>query len=136
LIIYYFPIGLRYASSLVFLLSVYLIFQLHFVIALLLALAGLCILTAKYVTTINGKRKNIEDYFAILGLKINNEKISYSLLKQIIITKENKGYSANSRSRERQVKWSQYNAFLLYDDDKSFKLVSENDRNLLIAKLG
>lgn len=135
LVNYYFPIEMRYASVITFVVSIYLLFYLHFLFAFVLILAGLVILTAKYVTTIDEGKKSIHDYFFMLGLRFKNETVSYGLLKQIIITKENKGYSANSRSRERQVKWSQYNAFLLYDNEKSLKLLSENSLKALINNL-
>lgn len=87
------------------------------------------------MTIIDNGNRNIIDYFSIMGLKLNNEEIPYTSLQQIIITKENKGYSANSRSRERQVKWSQYDAILIYNSQQSFKLLSENSKISLILKL-
>lgn len=133
--IYYFPQAVRYVSGIAFIFAFYIASHAYLFMAVLLIFIGLFILTAKYVTSFDKKNKSIQDYFSVLGLKANSEKIHYNVLNQIIITKENKGYTANSRSRTRQVKWSQYDAHLIYDDQNSFKLLSNNSKKELMAEI-
>lgn len=135
LVTFYFPSVLRYLSIVVMLVSIYFIFQLQLLIAVVLITGGFFIFTAKYVTTINKKEKYLHDYFSFMGLRTNSKKILYTSLEKVIVNKQNKGYTANSRSRDRQVKWSQFDACLIYDEQKSFSLLSENSKSTLLTNL-
>ncbi len=133
--IFYFPKAIRLLAGLGMLTSIYFLFQQQLFIAAGLFLAGAFVLTARYVTSVNINHKVIQDYFTFCGIKSSKEEISYSVLEKIAITKQQKGYTANSRSRERQVKWSQFDAHLIYDDQKSFKLLTENSKSELLKNL-
>lgn len=97
---------------------------------LLFALSSLLILilfTAKYEIAIDKKEGIVDDAFLIMGLKIKSKKYDFKEIKGIRVDKEKHSYTANSRSRVRQVSFNEYAATLEYDADRELELSRNSD---------
>lgn len=83
--------------------------------------------TSKYEISIDKNESLVDDSFSTLGIKIKSDKLGFKKLHGIRIDKEKHSYTANTRSRVRQVTFNEYIATLEYDDDKELELSRHSD---------
>ncbi|MTI38435.1 hypothetical protein [Fulvivirga lutimaris] len=83
--------------------------------------------TSKYEISIDKNESVVDDSFSTMGIKIKSDKQEFKELKGIRIDKEKHSYTANTRSRVRQVNFNEYIATLEYDDDKELELSRNSD---------
>ena len=103
-------------------------------IIILLALV-IIILTTCYVTEIDLQQKKYRDYLFFLGFCLNEDLKKFQRLDKIVITKGNYSQNATTRSRSRQLDWSDYTGTLLVDDDGALDLLTESRKVDLIKGL-
>jgi hypothetical protein len=133
--IHYFPNPLRYIAIASLSAVAYLIYIRHWKWGIVLALLILFIFTAKYVTIIDLDRKRFVDAFSFFGVNLENEVQNFTTLNKIVISKGNYSQKANTRSRDRQVNWSDYTGTLIYDGNKPLDLLTRNDKKELVDAL-
>lgn len=80
----------------------------------------------KYVTSIDPHKKIIRDHYYRFWIPIG-EHYPYNELNKLIVSKEQKGYKAASRSRDYWVKYTEYTLHLKYDDSKQLSLFTFNE---------
>ncbi|MEQ9167266.1 MAG: hypothetical protein RLO12_13495 [Fulvivirga sp.] len=83
--------------------------------------------TSKYEISIDKSTSVIEDTFSTLGIKIKSDRVEFKELQGIRVDKEKQSYTANTRSRVRQVTFNEYTATLEYDGDKELELSRSSD---------
>lgn len=83
--------------------------------------------TSKYEISIDKSISVIEDTFSTLGIKIKSDRVEFKELQGIRVDKEKQSYTANTRSRVRQVTFNEYTATLEYDGDKVLELSRNSD---------
>ncbi|MEQ8241906.1 hypothetical protein [Fulvivirga sp.] len=83
--------------------------------------------TSKYEISIDKSTSVIEDTFSTLGIKIKSDRVEFKELQGIRVDKEKQSYTANTRSRVRQVTFNEYTATLEYDGDKVLELSRNSD---------
>jgi hypothetical protein len=131
----YFPSGLKYATPLIFGAAIYLWTIGYPIWSGLLALVATIILTTKYVTEIDLNGKEYRDFLSFLGIPVEEEKVRFSTVDKIVITKDNHSQMLNSRSRSRQIDWASFTGTLILDENKSLELLTRNDKKELIKVL-
>ncbi|MEQ8927225.1 MAG: hypothetical protein RLO81_15495 [Fulvivirga sp.] len=82
--------------------------------------------TMKYQLSVDTQSKIITDATKILGQNVKKYEYRYKELRAIRLDKENEGYTANSRSRERQVNFTMYTASIITDKEDVEILTSSN----------
>lgn len=104
-------------------ISGYIIFKFNFyILSLVCLIVNLLFFSSKYYFSVDTSSKQITDGFKLLGVIINSEKYSYNQLQKIALEKERMGYSANTRSRTRQVKYNEYHSELYFDGDNKLEI--------------
>ncbi len=83
--------------------------------------------TSKYEIEIDKNEGIVDDAFVILGVKLKSNKKEFKELKGIRIDKEKHSYTANTRSRVRQVNFNEYTATLEYDNGQALELTRNSD---------
>lgn len=131
----YFPSGLKYVTPLFFGSAIYVLIIGYAIWSAGLALTATIILTTKYVTEINLKEKEYRDFLSFLWIPVEEERVRFSTLRKIVITKDNHSQMLNSRTRSRQIDWASFTGTLLLDENKTLELLTKNDKNQLIKGL-
>ena len=131
----YFPSGLKYVTPLVFGSAIYLLAIGYPIWSGVLALLATIVLTTKYVTEINLDRKEYRDFLSFIGLPVEEEKVKFSTINKIVITKDNHSQMLNSRSRSRQIDWASFTGTLILDENKTLDLLTRTDKKELIKGL-
>lgn len=131
----YFPIGLKYATPLLFGAGIYLGVIGYPIWMVPLFLLGAMILKTEYVTEIDLKKKEYRDFISLLGIPLDEERTSFTTLNKIVITKEEHSQMLNSRSRSRQLDWTSFIGTLLIDDNKTLELLNRTEKRELIKGL-
>jgi len=98
-----------------------------------LILIGVIILTTKYVTEINLKDKEYRDYLFFLGFNLNEDINKFNEIDRIINTKGNYSQTINTRSRSRQMDWSDYTGTLILDNGTLDLLTRHDKREIIIG---
>lgn len=130
----YFPSGMKLTTPLFFGGGIY------FAVAGLpfwgvaVLVAGILILTTRYVTEINLQDKTYRDYLSFLWMPFNVEAKRFNSLDRIIITKGNYSQTINTRIQSRQLDWSDFTGTLL-SDNGTLDLLTRNDKKELIKGL-
>ena len=130
----YFPLGLKYATPLVFGAGIYLASLGHYGWCIVLILLGVVILTTNYVTEINLTDKKYNDYLSLLWIPLGEETNRFNSLDRIVVTKGNYSQMLNIRWRSRQLDWSDYTATLIMDNG-TLDLLTRNSKKELIGGL-
>ncbi|QSE97068.1 hypothetical protein [Fulvivirga lutea] len=94
----------------------------HVFLALLLGV----IASTKYELSVDSNAKTIIDATKVLGLYLKKREFNYNLLKAISLEKENERYTANTRSRSRQVEFNMYTASIITDKEEVEIFTSSN----------
>ncbi|MEQ8477764.1 hypothetical protein [Fulvivirga sp.] len=89
--------------------------------------------TSKYEISIDKSTSVIEDTFSTVGIKIKSDRVEFKQLQGIRVDKEKQSYTANTRSRVRQVTFNEYTATLEYDGDKVLELSRNSDYEAFAA---
>lgn len=131
----YFPVGLKLSTALFFFCAVYCIVEGYWFWAVVLFLVVIIVLTTRYVTEIDLKKKKCIDYLAVFELPFDKDVISFSALDRIIVTKEKHQQVVRTRVQHRQFGWSEFTATLLMDDGKELTLLTLQDKGELFARL-
>ena len=135
IIIAYFPIGLKYATPLPLGLAGYSFIIERPVWAIILLLLTVIIWTTNYVTEIDLARQQYRDFLSFLWIPFQEEKVKFSTVNKIIISKERHSQKLNSRAQSRQLDWSSYTATLIVDSNRSLTLLTRNDKYQLMLEL-
>jgi len=130
----YFPLGLKYATPLVFGAGIYLAFIGYFGWCIVLILLVVVILTTNYVTEINLTDKKYNDYLSLLWIPLNEETNGFNSLDRIVVRKGNYSQMLNTRWRSRQLDWSDYTATLIMDNG-TLDLLTRNSKKELMGGL-
>jgi hypothetical protein len=135
--LYYFPQGLRYTSPLFVLASIFLLYKGFWFVTMIIIIITIFIFTAQYITIIDTGRKQFVDAFAFFGIRITKERKKYSELNLIVVTKSRYEQNINTRSQSRTLRWADYTATLIYDNDQTLDLVTREDKGDVVdfAKL-
>jgi hypothetical protein len=131
----YFPIGLKYASPLLFVVAIYLIVINHPVWAIISILLAFCILTTRYVTEIDMNVKEYRDYLSMFGISFNKEIRNFKSVDRIVITKGNYSQTINTKVQSRQMDWSDYTGTVIFDHDQKLDLLTKNSKKDLLLGL-
>ncbi|MEI9918512.1 MAG: hypothetical protein WDO14_06890 [Bacteroidota bacterium] len=126
--LFYFPAGLRYATPVFFLFGLYILYVGYWIATIAIIVISIFILTAQNVTVIDLKRKQFSEAFAFFWIPLVKERKQFSQLHKIVITKESYAQTVNTRAQSRTVRWSDYTATLLYDDNKELALITRDDK--------
>lgn len=129
----YFSKGLKYLTPALFLGGAYLMTTPNWVFGIIIVILAAIILTTKYVTTIDLYGKQYNDYLSLLGIAWNKSSEKFNAIEKIIVTKGNHAYSANTRSRSRQVNFSDYTGTLVFDQNRTLDLLTKNDKHELLV---
>jgi len=132
IIIPYFPAGLKIFSPLLFFAGLYLLAIDHPLWGVVLILLTAIILTTRYVTEIDLKRKVCNDYLAMLGIPFSKEIKKFNAVDRIVITKGNYAQNVQSRIQSRTMNWSDYTGTLVFDDGETLDLLTRNDKKELL----
>lgn len=131
---YYFPNGLRWSLTVLLLpLAIYLFVIGWLITALICLFLVFMQWSFKYVMSINTQQKRIRDEFYRLNIP-SGKTYNYSHLNSLLVTAENKGYKAASRSRDYWVSYMEYALHLKYDGNKQLTLVTINDPDVFKAQ--
>ncbi|MEO1053109.1 MAG: hypothetical protein AAFX87_20915 [Bacteroidota bacterium] len=131
----YFARALQFVSPVLIIFGGYQLWLASYILGAILILLGLVLITTRYITAIDIKKKQIEDYLEVLTFKANHEVFKFSNIEKIIITKEDKSYRDGSLSRDRVVTFDQLTGTLVYDGGQTFELLTKLDRDALIDKM-
>ncbi|WP_276371086.1 hypothetical protein [Chryseolinea sp. H1M3-3] len=131
----YFPLGLKYVTPLILGSAIYLLVIGYPIWSAVLVLIATIILTTKYVTEIDLKKKEYRDFLSFLGIPVGEERAKFNILRKIVITKDNHSQVLNTRSRSRQIDWTSFTGTLLLDENKTLDLLTKNDKTQLIKGL-
>jgi hypothetical protein len=131
----YFSKGMKFVSPLFFGAGAYLLATRHPIWGTFVALIGFIILTTRYVTEINLVEKMYKDYLFFLGFHMNEDIEKFNGVDRIVVTKGGHSHTANTRSRDRQVDWSDYTGTLVFDDGRTLDLLTRNERRELVKGL-
>src|SRR5690606_9816344 len=123
----YFPSGLKYVTPLIFGAAIYLLTLGYPLWSGLMAFVSIIILTTKYVTEIDLNGKEYRDFLSFLYIPVEEEKVRFSTVDKIVITKDNHSQMLNSRSRSRQIDWTSFTGTLILDKNKTLELLTRND---------
>lgn len=111
---YYFPDGLRWTITILLLpLVVYLLYVNWYITSIISIVIVMMMWSFKYVTSIDPHKKIIRDHYYRFWIPIG-EHYPYNELNKLIVSKEQKGYKAASRSRDYWVKYTEYTLYLKY----------------------
>lgn len=130
----YFPIGLKYATAVLFALAVYIGMAGSIVWALILAVSGVIILSTHYVTEIDMTGKRYRDYISFLAMRLNEDSGSFSHVDRIVISKGNYSQTINTRVQSRQLDWTDFTGTLIFDSG-TLDLLTRTDKAQLIREL-
>lgn len=126
--LYYFPKELRYATPVFFIVALFLVYPGYWIAGLIIAVISVFILTAKYITIIDLQRKQFLDAFGFYWINFVKERKAFRQLERIVITKERYEQNLTSRARSTTMRWSEYTATLVYDDNQKLELVTREDK--------
>lgn len=117
---HYFPTGMRAVTLIGYfgLLIAYVIYELSPITIGIALMIALPVVGLKYQLSVIADKKELHDCFQLFSLNLKKKVYSYGSLLHIRIDKESQGYSANTRSRERQVRYNEYSASLVTDTDE------------------
>src|SRR5690606_12079327 len=87
------------------------------------------------VTEIDLNGKEYRDFLSFLYIPVEEEKVRFSTVDKIVITKDNHSQMLNSRSRSRQIDWASFTGTLILDKNKTLELLTRNDKKELIKVL-
>ncbi|CAN5354469.1 hypothetical protein BH09BAC3_BH09BAC3_09260 [soil metagenome] len=135
IVISYFPVGLKYATVLLFGCAIYLALVGYPIWTVPLSLLGIIILTTNYVTEIDSVKKEYRDFISVIWMPFEEIKVKFVKADKIIIQKENHSQMLNSRSRSRQLDWSSFTGTLILDGNNTIELLTKNDKGELIKGL-
>ena len=130
----YFPLGMKYATPLIFGGAFYLASINYYSWSVILVLLTGIILTTKYVTEINLNEKKYIDYLSLLWIPLNVETKTFIHVDRIVITKGNHAQMINTRAQSRQLDWSDYTGTLI-TDNSTLDLLTRNSKRELITGL-
>lgn len=131
----YFPKGLNYAIP-VLLYAAYELYTRGF-IGWAVILLALCVIipTTRYVTLVDSERKVCEDYLFFLSIPFNKEVKKFNAIDRVIITKGKYRQNINTRASSRELKWEDFTATLLFDDQTTVDLLTHTDPAKLIESV-
>lgn len=124
----YFSTYIKYGSILLLPIAVYLASFDKWFWTFVLLLILFIIWTTNYVTKIKRDTNCIEDFISFFFIPLNRENITFRKIDRIAIGKEQFSKMLNTRSRSRQLNWSEYTAILVYDNDQRFNLITKYDK--------
>lgn len=133
---HYFPIAIRVIAfiSYIGMLIAYVMYELSWEWIGISFVMAILIVGLKYELEVDKKAKEIRDSFQLFSLPIRRKVYPFKQLKEIRLDKEAQGYSANTRSRERQVKYNEYTASIITDTDE-VTILNSTDYNYFAEKL-
>jgi hypothetical protein len=132
---YYFPKDFVYLSPVVIAGAVFAAIKGFPVLASLLLIAGLIFPFTYYVTKVDRGNGRYSDYLFLLGLQLNKEESRFSSVQKIIITKSKFAYNASTRSRQRDVNYTDFTARLIFADGRELDVLSNTSKRELLKKL-
>jgi len=124
IIVYYFPAGMRYASWLCPVVTIWLVLNGYYLWSAFFMLTFAVIMSTKYVTIIDTGNKIFRDYIFFLGFRLGNEKQHYQTIHGITIGRSSETQNVRSRVQDRQFSWTAYTATLHFDHDQSLDLIT------------
>lgn len=132
---FYFPLEFVYGSPLVFGGGIFLIYTGHHIWGALLLVLAAAFASTRYVTEVNKGRKTYSDYLEILGIHLFPEKGTFEFLDKIVVTRADHAYKAATRSRDRSVQFSDYNATLIFIREHKLDLLTRTSKKDLLLKV-
>lgn len=134
IVVPYFPNELKYCTPVSFGLGFYLVLTDHPVWAVLATLISVIVLTTEYVTTIDLKKKTLDDYLSLLWIPLQQDSKAFNRVDRIVISKGNHAQTINTRVQSRQMDWSDYTGTLIFDND-TLDLLTKNSKKELLKGL-
>ena len=132
----YFHTGLKFVTPLFFGLGLYLFYIKLPFWGVLTMLAGLLVLTTRYVTEFNLKTLVCRDYLECLSISFDEEIKNLKYVDKIVVTKGDYSQMINTRSRSRQLDWVDYSGTLLFtDNNEPLTLITRNEKEDLLKEL-